>query len=115
MDEYEISKGLEAINRHVVHCNQYTDRMEPWKLGKDPEKKERLATVLYHLAESVAHAAVLLSPILPDVTEKLAEQLNFPQLTGFKLADLKWGLLPASHAIGQPTPIFPRIVSEEKA
>ncbi len=113
MDDYDISKGLEAISRHVVHCNGYAERMKPWELNKDPEQKERLATVLYHLAESVAHAAVLLSPVLPDASAKLAAQLNLPSLTGLKLADLHWGLLPDGHHIGKPKPVFPRIVVEE--
>ncbi len=112
MDEFDISKGLEALNRHVVHCNQYAERMKPWELNKDPEKKDRLATVLYHLAESVAHAAVLLSPILPDAAAKLASQLKLPGLTNLKLTDLHWGLLPDGHSIDKPTPVFPRIVSE---
>lgn len=115
MDDYDISRGLEAISRHVVHCNGYAERMKPWELNKNPELKDRLATVLYHLAESVAHAAVLLSPILPDASAKLAAQLNLSGLTDLKLSDLKWGLLPDGHTIGKPTPIFPRIVSEESA
>lgn len=113
MDEYDISKGLEALNRHVVHCNGYAERMKPWELNKDPEKKDRVATILYHFAESVAHIAVLISPVLPEITAKLAAQLNLPALTGFKLADLHWGLLPDGHAIGKPKPVFPRIVVEE--
>jgi hypothetical protein len=80
MDEFDVSKGLEALSRHVVHCNGYAERMKPWELNKDPEKKERLATVLQHLAESVAHCAVLLSPVLPDAAAKLAAQLNLPSL-----------------------------------
>jgi methionyl-tRNA synthetase len=115
MDEFDVSKGLEALSRHIVHCNGYAERMKPWALNKDPDNKERLATVLYHLAESVAHAAVLLSPILPDAAAKLADQLNLPGLTTFKLADLHWGLLPDGHSIGQPLPIFPRIVLEATA
>ena len=115
MDEFDIAKGLEALSRHVVHCNGYAERMKPWELNKDPEKKARLATVLYHLAESVAHAAVLLSPVLPDAAAKLAAQLNLPSLTHLKLPELRWGLLPDGHAIGKPTPVFPRIVVEEKA
>jgi methionyl-tRNA synthetase len=112
MDEFDISKGLEALNRHVVHCNQYAERMKPWELNKDPEKKDRLATVLYHLAESVAHASVLLSPILPDAAAKLAAQINLPALTHLKLADLQWGLLEDGHIIEKPQPVFPRIVVE---
>jgi methionyl-tRNA synthetase len=112
MDDFDISKGLEALSRHVVHCNQYAERMKPWELNKNPENKQRLATVLYHLAESVAHASVLLSPILPDAAAKLAAQINLPALTSLKLADLHWGLLPDGHLIEKPTPIFPRIVAE---
>jgi len=113
MDECDVSRGLESISRHVVHCNGYAERMKPWELNKDPANAERLATVLYHLAESVAHAAVLLSPVLPEAAAKLAAQLNLPSLTTLKLADLHWGLLPDGHAIGKPKPVFPRIVVEE--
>ena len=112
MDEFDISKGLEILNRHIVHCNQYAERMKPWELNKNPENKERLATVLYHLAESVAHASVLLSPILPTAAAKLTQQLNLPRLTSLKLDDLHWGLLPDGHVIEKPLPVFPRIVVE---
>ena len=112
MDEFEISKGLEAISRHVVHCNGYAERMKPWELNKDPENKERLATVLYHLAESVAHASVMLSPILPDAAAKLASQLSLPSLAALNLSDLHWGLLPDGHSIGKPLPVFPRILAD---
>jgi len=112
MDDYDISKGLEALNRHVVHCNGYAERMKPWELNKDPEKQDRVATILYHFAESVAHIAVLISPVLPEITAKLAAQLNLPALTGLKLADLHWGLLPDGHTIGKPKPVFPRILVE---
>ncbi len=114
MDEFDVSRALEAINRHVVHCNGYAERMKPWELNKDPEQKERLATVLHHLAESVAHCAVLLSPVLPAVVEKLAPQLQIEGLAGLKLDDLRWGLLPDGHPIGKPKPAFPRIVIEEE-
>jgi methionyl-tRNA synthetase len=115
MDECDIARGLEAISRHVVYCNGYAERMKPWELNKDPVNQDRLASVLYHLAESVAHAAVLLSPVLPDAAAKLAAQLNLPDLTTLKLADLHWGLLPDGHLIGKPKPVFPRIVLEEPA
>ena len=113
MDEFDISKGLEALGRHVTHCNGYAERMKPWELNKDPEKKDRLATVLQHLSESVAHCAVMLSPVLPDAAAKLAAQLNLPHLTELSLSDLHWGLVPEGHIIGKPKPVFPKIVVEE--
>jgi methionyl-tRNA synthetase len=115
MDAFDIAEGLKAINRHVSHCNGYAERMKPWELNKDPEQAERLATVLYHLAESVAHAAVLLSPVLPDASAKLLGQLRADHLTKVPLADLHWGLLHDAHEIGKPKPVFPRIEKAEIA
>lgn len=113
MDEFEVSRALEAINRHVAHCNGYAERMKPWELNKDPDQADRLATVLYHLAESVAHCALLLSPVLPAAAAKLAEQLKLPGFGTLGLTSLRWGLLPDGHEIGKPKPVFPRIVIEE--
>jgi len=115
MDAFDIAEGLKAINRHVAHCNGYAERMKPWELNKDPEQAERLATVLYHLAESVAHAAVLLSPVLPDASAKLLSQLRADHLSAVPLAGLHWGLLADAHEIGKPKPVFPRIEKAEAA
>jgi methionyl-tRNA synthetase len=112
MDAYDVSKALEALNRHVSHCNRYAEKTKPWELNKNPENSARVATILYHFAESVAHIAVLISPVLPEVTAKLAIQLELPALTRLTLSDLKWGLIPNGHRIGSPTPVFPRIVVE---
>lgn len=112
MDQYDIARALEAINRHVAHCNGYAERMKPWELKKEPAQAGRLARVLYHLAESVAHAAVMLSPVLPDAAAKLTSQLNRPELLDLRVADLAWGLLPDGHAINRPEPVFPRILIE---
>ncbi|OYV05629.1 MAG: methionine--tRNA ligase [Verrucomicrobiales bacterium VVV1] len=113
MDDYDVAKGLEAMSRHVVHCNGYTERMKPWELKKDPANASRVQTVLYHLAESLAHCAVLLSPVLPQAAAKITAQLRRDDLLSLKLDDLKWGLLADGHEIGKPKPVFPRIVIEE--
>ena len=104
MDEFDIAKGLEALNRHVVHCNSYAERMKPWELNKDPDKKDRLATVLQHLAESVAHCAVLLSPVLPDAAAKLAAQLNLPSLADLTLATSTGASSPTATPSANPSP-----------
>lgn len=113
MDDYDVAKGLEAMSRHVVHCNGYTERMKPWELKKDPANATRVQTVLYHLAESLAHCAILLSPVLPQAAAKITSQLRREDLLSLKLDDLKWGLLADGHEIGKPKPVFPRIVLED--
>lgn len=114
MDEFDVSQAMAAVNRHVVACNVYAEQMKPWELNKNPEMKERLATVLHHLVESVAHCAAMLAPVLPEAAAKLAEQLNLPELPELKLDSLLWGLVPDGHTILKPSPVFPRIVVAEE-
>ncbi len=45
-------------------------------LAKDETKKDRLATVLYNLVESIIIGASLLEPYMPSTAGKIAEQLN---------------------------------------
>jgi methionyl-tRNA synthetase len=115
MDAFDIAEGLKAINRHVTYCNAYAERNKPWELAKDPALKGRLDAVLYHLVESLAHCAVLISPVLPDPAERIASQLRMDDLLKLKLDDLKWGLVAEGHETGKPKPVFPRIVIEEEA
>lgn len=109
MDANEISDALQAINDHVTFCNGYLERHKPWEMKKDESKLPRVGEVLSHTAESCAHLAVLLRPILPEASEKIFGQLRKEELSDLKLADLAWGLLPAGHQTGKPKPVFPRI------
>ncbi|WP_367871362.1 class I tRNA ligase family protein [Luteolibacter sp. Populi] len=114
MDAYDIAEALKAINRHVTQCNAYAERNKPWELAKDPALKPRLDAVLYHLVESLAHCAVLISPVLPDPAARIASQLRMDDLLSLKLDDLKWGLVADGHETGKPKPVFPKIVVEEE-
>ena len=109
MDANEISDALQANNDHVTFCNGYLERHKPWEMKKDESKLPRVGEILSHTAESCAHLAVLLRPILPEASEKIFGQLRKEELSGLKLADLAWGLLPAGHQTGKPKPVFPRI------
>jgi methionyl-tRNA synthetase len=113
MDAFDIAEGLKAINRHVTVCNAYAERNKPWELAKDPANKPRLDSVLYHLVESLAHCAVLISPVLPDPASRIASQLRMDDLLKLKFDDLKWGLVPDGHETGKPKPVFPKILVEE--
>ena len=42
----------------------------PWALAKDEAKKDRLATVLYNLTESIAIGASLLEAFMPETARE---------------------------------------------
>ena len=76
MDELRAADAITEIFNLFKRCNKYIDETEPWVLAKDEAKKDRLATVLYNLTESITIGASLLWPYLPATSEKIVAQLN---------------------------------------
>ena len=76
MDELRAADSITEIFTLFKRCNKYIDETEPWVLAKDEAKKDRLATVLYNLTESITIGASLLWPFLPATAEKIVAQLN---------------------------------------
>ena len=81
IDNLRIPEALENVFELIGRANKYIDETTPWILAKDEEKKERLGTVLYNLAESLRFASVLLSSFLPSTSEKINAQLNITTTT----------------------------------
>ncbi len=78
MDELRVADALTEIFALFKRCNKYIDETEPWVLGKDESKKERLSTVLYNLVEAISIGAALLDPFMPETAHKIKEQLSSP-------------------------------------
>lgn len=68
-ENYEIDKALNEIFLHIDACNEYVQRKKPWETHD--------SKVLYELAESIKNAAILLSPFIPETSEKIAKVFNF--------------------------------------
>ncbi len=79
MDQLRVADAITEVFALFKRCNKYVDETEPWILGKDEAKKDRLSTVLYNLAESIVIGASLLEAFMPDTTEKILAQLNAPK------------------------------------
>jgi methionyl-tRNA synthetase len=109
MDGFEVDVALQALRSYLDACNGFAERTKPWELAKDEQQSARLDAVLAHMVETVAHAAVLLSPVLPGAAGKIRDQLRAPFLAELTLDKLRWGLLPAGHQTGKPEPVFPRL------
>ena len=111
LSEYRVSDTLDTIFTLAKRCNKYIDETTPWALAKDEDKKARLGTVLYNLLESIRFIAVLLSPFLPETSEKILAQMNtdikdYDSLSAF-------GTLKAGTVVGKAEPLFARIDAKE--
>ena len=101
MDEFKISDALDEIFSFLRRCNKYIDETAPWLLAKDEGKKDRLATVLYNLSESIMIAASLLEPFMPETAHKIARQMNCP-LRAYDSLD-KFGLIADGTKVNDET------------
>ena len=76
MDDLHVGDAIDEIFTLLRRTNKYIDETMPWALAKDESNKERLATVLYNLLESIRISAVLLHSFLPDTAEKIFGYLH---------------------------------------
>ncbi|MFG6384552.1 MAG: methionine--tRNA ligase [Lachnospiraceae bacterium] len=80
MNELRVADALTEIFHLFKRCNKYIDETTPWVLGKEEASKPRLATVLYHLVESISIGATLLKSFMPETSEKILKQLNASEI-----------------------------------
>ena len=107
MDNLRIADSLDAIFEIFRRCNKYIDETMPWVLAKDESKRDRLATVLYNLVESIRYGAVLLQAFMPDTAEKIFKQINTDK-TMFDTLD-KFGYYESGTKVGKAEVLFMRI------
>ena len=115
MEKLAISDALASIWELIGRANKYIDEAAPWALARDPQQKEQLHTVLYHMVETLRLTAIMLLPFLPEAPYKIWEQLNLPESPDkIGWPGLKWGIGPSNIPVKKGLPIFPRIETEEK-
>ena len=110
MNKLQYSQALAEIWKVIGECNKYIDLTQPWVLGKDEAKKDRLANVLLTLAECVRFVAVLIRPFMPATPDRIFEQLGVSDeaLKSWESLD-SFGKLPAGIKVCKGEALFPRI------
>ncbi len=112
MEELRVADTITEIFSLFKRCNKYIDETMPWALAKEEDKKDRLATVLYHLVESITIGASLLEPFMPETSEKILAQLHakkrsFEELNQFGLYE------SGTKVVEKPEILFARLDLKE--
>ena len=76
MNRLRVADAISEIFNIFRRSNKYIDETMPWALAKDEAKKDRLATVLYNLTESITIGASLLYSFMPSTSGKILTQLG---------------------------------------
>ena len=142
LERHRQKAALGEVMRVVGDVNKYVTDTEPFRLKGD-DQRERLATVLHTLAQSVVDLNTMMAPFLPhssnqvaavfgiddfmpmprvdEVTDLDDEARSYPIITGDYSATPKWQSRDVilGTPIAKPTPIFakldPSVIEEENA
>ena len=108
MNRLRVADAISEIFNIFRRSNKYIDETMPWALAKDEAKKDRLATVLYNLTESITIGASLLYSFMPSTSGKILTQLG----TGKRGLDEmdRFGLYPnGNKVVEKPEILFARM------
>ena len=112
MSELRVADAITEIWTLFKRCNKYIDETTPWILAKEEDKKARLQTVLYNLAESISIGASLLYSFMPETSEKILDMFGTNKRS---LEDMnKFGLLMSgTKVVKEHEILFKRLDLEE--
>ncbi|MCL2399599.1 MAG: methionine--tRNA ligase [Defluviitaleaceae bacterium] len=110
LDKMNFSDALNEIWNVIRRANKYTDENQPWVLCKDESKKDELANVLYHLAETLRIVSIQIYPVMPKTPALIRKQLNIEDPTLYTWDSAKtFGLLSRGVKITKEPVLFPRL------
>jgi methionyl-tRNA synthetase len=110
-ERFAFNEAAGSIIELVNTANKFVNDQEPWALHKN-EKFEQLEHCLYSVLNTLKEVAILLSPITPELSQRIWKQLGYQST----ITDCVWENLETPLPVGQVTeltgPILPRLDSE---
>ncbi|MCG7406276.1 methionine--tRNA ligase [Paenibacillus sp. ACRRX] len=115
MEKMEFSVALTALWQLISRTNKYIDETQPWALAKEEAKKDELASVMNHLAESLRIVSIVLQPFLTGTPKKIWEQLGLVEGEATAWTSARtFGSIQVGTKVMKGSPIFPRLDLEQE-
>jgi len=118
---YAPSRALEAIWRLVREGNRYINNTEPWKLAKDPARRDELDHIIRTALEVLVCVARMVAPVMPKTAEQILALVGMVGERGqeamhrWPQADRFGAELELGAPLGPSTILFPRIDEARQA
>jgi methionyl-tRNA synthetase len=108
------NKYLQTAWQLVTRANRYVEENAPWALAKKNDM-ERLASVMYNLAESLRIIGLTLYPVIPGTSRKIWKSIGVgKEIAACRMDEERaWGGLKPGAAIQPGEQLFPRIETKK--
>ena len=117
LDALDFRAGAEAVLQLAITANGFLNDQAPWKVIKQQGDRAQVAADLYAVLEATRWVAVLLAPLLPELSERMLLQLgqspfssdhSQPGATPWQTSQ-QWGLLVPGMPLPEPQPVLQRL------
>ena len=107
LEQQAFSKALDVLWEVIRDGDRYVNEHKPWSLKNTDQA--RMHTVLYVLAETVRHLAILIQPFMPQACGRLLDYLAIPSVDRDFSALSSRELIPGT-VLPVPEALFPKYV-----
>ena len=110
----DFQKSCEIVLDLAEFANLYLNDKAPWKNIKIEDEYYHVGEQIYNVLETCRIIGVLLTPILPKLSNRMIQQLNY-ELSSIPNwhSELKWGKLAPKKELPLPEPIFSKLEVNE--
>ena len=109
LQSFAFKTAAESILQLAIAANGHLNDTAPWSRMKQPGQEVEVGDDLYVVLESARIVGVLLSPLLPDLSERLLAQLGFEPVCSEWEGQLAWGGLQSGALLPKPSPVMQRL------
>jgi methionyl-tRNA synthetase len=121
LERIDFRAAAEAVLQLAVEANGFLNEQAPWTRMKQSGQEAGVGEDLYAVLETCRLVAVLLNPLLPDLSERMLAQLGQASLeSGSQIpgssqsgdgwgAALAWGMLAPGQPLCAPSPVMQRL------
>ncbi len=124
LERLDFRQAAAAALQLAISANGFLNDQAPWSRMKQEGQRQQVADDLYAVLEAARQVALLLAPILPDLSARMLLQLNQPLAPSGVVAGgqsgpdgaqvpwqerLTWGSLAAGTPLPEPEPVMARL------
>jgi len=110
MDRLDFSEGMAAARQLVGRANKYIEEVAPWSLHRQDDN--RLATVCIELLDAIRVATMLLHPVIPRATARVAAEVGLRLDRDLTEEVRTWPGIAEGAEVGVGEILFPRLDRE---
>jgi methionyl-tRNA synthetase len=114
MEALDFRSAADAVLQLASAANGFLNERAPWKRMKEEGHRQEVGADLYAVLETCRWVALLLVPLLPDLSGRMLAQLGQPAIDGVSPGHAwkearRWGALSEATPLPEPVPVMQRL------